>query len=120
MKITYESKRMGITFENEVPDSTAAFDFVAHTQEVFEQEKCGACGNTELRLSKRVVGKFTYREVRCTKCGCSLSMGLKLEDKSLFPNRKNKAGEIKGKYGWAKWSPDDDDEEDTPSAKTKR
>jgi hypothetical protein len=107
MKVTYNCKKINTVFEFDVDDVKKTFDQLAHIQEIFEQEKCGKCGNTGFKLSRRDVAKgsktFTYREVVCQKCFHRLSIGQKLADQSLFPQRNYKDGTPKENNGWVKY-----------------
>ena len=117
MKVRYTTKDSSLTFEFEGPDNKAVFDELAGIQEIFEQEKCGACGESSFRFSKRNVDKYVYRELVCTNCWHRLSFGQQQKDGSLFPQRKDKDGNVKGKNGWYKWQ--DDEEEERPRASSK-
>ena len=50
-------------------------------------EVCGKCGNSEVVFSCRTVDKFTYHELRCTKCNYTLSLGH--GESGLFPDVMN-------------------------------
>lgn len=120
MKVRYTTADKRMVFEFDSSDNKEVFDVRAGIEEIFEQEGCAACGGTEYRFVKRVSGKYTYRELFCKnpECGCSLGFGQKQEDQSLFPQRKDNDGNPKGKWGWKKWTPDDDQE--MPVSKNKK
>lgn len=86
------------------------FGAIARLEEIFGQEKCGACGSESIKYQVRQASdkknpnkKYQYYELVCkdTKCGCKFSFGL-LNDESnnLYPKTKD---------GWRKYVKDDQD-----------
>jgi len=121
MKVNYTTTNGRINFEFEAYNHAGVWKQLAALQEVFEEPKCQKCDSTLLRF---VVRKSTYEdekgkekecdyhELRCKNCGAKLAYGV-LDDGSfsLFPKRKDKEGNWKGKYGWTKWNPETKQEE---------
>ena len=107
MKITTKIAKVNSVFEFEVKDAKEGFDELAHLNEIFDVDQCGNCGNDTFKLSRRDVAKgskkFTYREIVCRKCYFRLSLGQKLDDQSLFPQRNDKDGNPKPNHGWTKY-----------------
>lgn len=110
------------TFQIEGQTQMEVFESIAKIQEVFSEEKCGLCGCEDLRYAVRVVGKYKFPELHCTKCQGRLSFGQIQEPKGeLFPIRKliEKTGQPnreKGKFGshngWTKYKGEPDKEFD--------
>lgn len=96
------------------------FQEAASAHEVFGEQKCGLCGNEDIRPSVRNVageGKgevFTYHEYVCQdpKCRAKLSLGQSRDKIHLFPIRQltadGRASRKDGKYGphngWSKFA----------------
>ena len=83
MKLTHKSDRMEIEVEG--PDVKEAFEAMAHAQEVFLNTHCGACDSDNTRLVCRKNGKYTFYEIRCMECGCSLSQE-RSNDAAIYPS----------------------------------
>ena len=123
-----------MTFEFEADNHVGVWAQLSSLQEVFEEDKCLKCGGESLRFSVRKStytddkGKpkeAPYYELRCRDCGAKFSFGV-LDDGTfnLFPKRKDKAGKWLGTkknkdgktvptYGWVKWNPETEKEEQT-------
>jgi hypothetical protein len=101
MRLSSKSGSTEITVEGD--DVKACFEQMASAQEVFLNSRCGACDSDATRFVVRENQGFVFHEVRCTDCGAALSFGQKKEDGSLFPKRKNKAGDWLDNGGWTKY-----------------
>lgn len=116
MKAHYKTKDGRLTFEIDATDIKGVWKQCAAIQEVFEEPKCQKCGKDNLRFTirKSTDGKkeYEYHELKCLSCGAKLPYGV-LDDGSggLFPKRKDKEKNWKGKYGWVKWNPEKEVEE---------
>lgn len=87
------------------------FAAIVSAEEVFGQGKCEACGNTDVKLNRRIVEDNSFYEVVCQnpKCKAKLAMSQNKKGGGLYPNRRNKEGAIVGKWGWAKYEPKKED-----------
>lgn len=78
-----------ITVEEEAVNDL--FEGLSHAQEVFEQEKCGHCGCTDLRFVVRQDDSDNkYYELHCTavKCRARLPFGLAKKGGNLYPKKR--------------------------------
>lgn len=111
MEVTYKTTRGNLVFKFDAANHKEVFNELHGIQEVFEEEKCGACGANDLMFVHRTSSKgkqvFDYYEVKCRKCHCKLEYG-QLSDGSnkLFPKRKGEDGAYKKNNGWEKWVPE--------------
>jgi hypothetical protein len=110
MEIQYRSMNGRLFIKVEGANQKEVFERLASAQEVFEaDDKCGVCGGNNLRFRVRHVAKgkqnFDYYEMVCTAPGCHarLAYGQSTDTVSLFPKRKNEAGDWLPNRGWAKW-----------------
>ena len=83
MKISYKPKP-NLMIEFEVKDDAELVKEMAKIQELVLQS-CGKCKSDEIVFQCRTVGKFTYHELKCTKCGATLSFGH--GEDGLYPRR---------------------------------
>lgn len=92
------SDKVTITAEGET--QLDVFEQLGTLQEVFGERSCGKCDNTNLTFRVRRVTKgkaeYIYPELQCRSCYAKLTFGQKMEDKTLFPHRKNDDGTPKG------------------------
>lgn len=127
IKLTVKSGNTLIQVEGE--DQISVFKEIASAQETFGEEKCGKCGNTNLkyvvRKTKDSEGEeFEYPELRCTngKCRAKLSFGQEKKGGGLFPIRFERDGKkyktdangkkiMKGSWGWVIYNRDTQQEE---------
>lgn len=93
------------------------FREIASLAEIFNEEKCGACGGTDIVPKTRNVEKnkksYEYFEMNCgnPKCRARLSFGQKQDGSGIFPIRKldanGKPDRENGSYGqhngWSKY-----------------
>lgn len=93
---------------------TDLFENLANMQEVFGEEKCGKCSNTQLRfVVRKDKDENKYYELQCSdfKCKAKLSFGCHKKGGGLFPKRyESKDGEnlkdengknkVRGTWGW--------------------
>lgn len=71
--------------------------------EVFGNNQCGKCNNSQLKYIVREVDGNEYYELICTKCRAKLSFGQHKQGKSLFPKRKDDEGNYLPDGGWLRW-----------------
>jgi hypothetical protein len=79
------------------------FKELATIQEIFGEEKCGMCNKNSLKFVVRNVEGNDFYELRCSDCGAILSFGQHKKGGTLFPKRKDDAGEYLQNKGWHKW-----------------
>lgn len=104
MKVTFKSPTLNIEVDGK--DAKEVFESMAHAQEVFLNTHCGACDSDNTRFVCRKSGKYTFYEMRCMECGCSLAFGQRSEDGALYPRRTDKDTKSRlENQGWLKWSP---------------
>lgn len=107
------SDRVTVTAEGET--QLQVFEQLGTMQEVFGEKECGKCKKTDLTFRVRKVTKgkqeFVYPELQCRSCWAKLTFGQKMEDKTLFPHRKNEDGSEKGKRGWVVYNKETQQEE---------
>jgi len=75
---------------------------LASIQEVFGEQKCGKCGNTNLRYAIRTIDGNDYYELICLKCKAKLSFGQHKNNNTLFVKRKSGDTWLPDN-GWLKW-----------------
>jgi hypothetical protein len=113
MKALYKTKNGRLQFEVEGKAQNDLFEQIASIQEVFDDNACGLCGKTNLRLVVREVDDNKFYEVRCEDCQGRLSLSQNKKGGTLYPVRKLKNGkaatindeppfDFKTK-GWYKW-----------------
>lgn len=112
MKISYKPKA-NLLIEFEAKDDIDFVQQMAKIQELTLQ-KCGKCGKDDARYQSRVIGKYTYHELKCMSCNSVLTFGH--GEEGLYPRRYemdgNKPKIIDGKKvwlannGWLKWNSD--------------
>lgn len=107
MKITYTTSNGRITAEFDADSQRDLFTEINKFQEVFEEDKCGKCGNTDIKYVVRTVDDNQYYELRCSsvKCGARLAFGAHKKGGGLFPKRKDADGKWLPDNGWVKWNP---------------
>lgn len=101
------------------------FKEIAGLHEVFAEEKCGLCGEKDLKFVVRTAQEYEFPEMHCKKCFAKLSFGQNQKPKGgLFPIRKLTVPEGKpcreqGKFGphngWTKYK--GEPKTDTPQKK---
>jgi hypothetical protein len=113
MDIQYRSAsgRIFIKVDGQTPKEV--FERLAVAQEIFDgDDKCGCCGKTNIRFRVRHVSKgsktFDYFEIACQDCYARLQFGQSTDTVSLFPKRKDEAGNWLPNHGWSKYQPKED------------
>jgi hypothetical protein len=92
---------------------------IGHLDEVYSNQKCGKCGNEDVKFVKRESTKgnktFKYYELWCSdrqKCKAKLAFGIhNTDDKTLFPKRKTKDGSYLENDGWVSYDKGENPEE---------
>lgn len=106
MKVKYKvSDRL--EFELEGSGQKEVFKELALIQEIFGEEKCGVCGNQNIKFVVRNVEGNDYYELRCSDCGSILAFGQHKKGGTLFPKRKDDDGKYLPNRGWHKWTKDE-------------
>jgi hypothetical protein len=88
------------------------FEQLSKLHDIFSEDECGKCKSHNLRFVRRVVGKFTFHELKCLDCGAIISFGK--SDTGLYAKRYEMDGTspkiVNGKKvyladsGWLKWN----------------
>ena len=117
LRARYTTKAGDLSIEIEGKDVKDLFMQVAMIQDAFDAEtQCGLCASEDLRYQVRVVGKYTYYEQICRKCGAKFAFGQHQGDKgTLFPRRKDKEKVLPNR-GWTKWNEADPQQVDPQGA----
>lgn len=108
MKVQYKvSGKMII--EIEAPNEKEMLEKLAHLDEVFGQDTCGACESKNVRFQVREVDGNKYYEVICKDCGAKLAFGQHKKTTTLFPRRGDKKkNEWYPNKGWVKFNKKDE------------
>lgn len=93
-----------IEFELEAGGQKELFKELAVIQEIFGENVCGVCNQQDIKYVVRNVDDNDYFELRCNKCGATLSFGQHKKGGTLFPKRKNEDGGYMDNRGWYKWT----------------
>lgn len=96
----YVTKNGRLKLKYEAGDVKSLFKFVAATQEIFEEEACGACGSKSIRFNHREVDGNSYFKMACDTCGHQMDFGQHKTGSGMFAKRD------KGKNGWYDWKAD--------------
>ena len=112
MKLRFTTKNRQITFEVEGDSPKDLFREIAATQEIFDIHECGACHGADIqfrvRESKNQAGKAVeYFELQCRnhECRARLTFGQNMDQKNLFPRRKDASGNWIENNGWEIYRP---------------
>ena len=97
-----------IEFELEGSGQKEVFKELATVQEIFSEERCGACKKDDIKYVVRNVDDNDYYELRCLSCGAALSFGQHKKGGTLFPKRKDENGNWLENSGWHKWQKNQD------------
>lgn len=81
---------------------------ISQLEEVLSNTTCGACKSENTRfVTRNAAGEknkvYEFFEVKCNECNSRLSLGCHQEGDTLFPKRKNEAGEWLPNSGWVKF-----------------
>ena len=110
MKVRYTSGRLSVEVEGDKQKDV--FAELAKFQEVFEHNKCGKCGGTDVRFVVRTVDDNDFFELHCQECRARLAFGQhKGKEGTLFPRRKDAEGQWLKDGGWLKYNPQTGKEE---------
>ena len=93
--------------ETEGATVAEVFEALARLEEIFGHETCGLCSKTGVSYTVRQdkEGNKYYQAV-CCACGAEFRFGVrKTPPGCLFPQLKDKDGNVKPNGGWAKWTP---------------
>ena len=115
MKVKYTTSNGRLSVELEADSQKDLWAELSSFQEVFEESKCLKCDSENLKFVVRKAtdgtDEYDYHELRCAKCGAKLAFGVQKKGGKLFPKRKDKEGNVLGKYGWVKWNAETETEE---------
>lgn len=81
------------------------FKNLSTVQEIFGENACGMCGDTNIKYVVRTVDDNDYFENRCGKCGAVLSYGQHKKGGTIFPKRRDSDGNYLENRGWHKYVP---------------
>lgn len=104
MKAVYKINNR-ISFEIDAEGQKELFKEISTVQEIFGENVCGMCESEDIRFVVRNVEDNDYYELRCSKCGATLSFGQHKKGNTLFPKRKDDEGKYMSNNGWHKWQP---------------
>lgn len=104
MKVKYKASEK-LEFEVEGSGQKELFKELSSIQEIFGESACGLCDNTDIKHVVRSVEGNDYFELKCAKCGATLSFGQHKKGGTLFPKRKGEDGQYLPNNGWYKWEP---------------
>lgn len=107
MKVKFKPSAK-LEFELEGAGQKELFKELATVQEIFSEEKCGACKKDNIKFVVRNVEDNDYYEMRCLSCGAALSFGQHKKGGTLFPKRKDENGNWLEDGGWHKWQKNQD------------
>ena len=103
MKVKYRANEK-LEFEVEGSGQKELFKELSAIQEIFGEEQCGMCKSPNIKFGVRSVEGNDYFEMKCSKCGATLSFGQHKKGGTLFPKRKdNENNEYLPNNGWYKW-----------------
>ena len=110
-----------LSIDVEAEDVKKLFEGLANVQEVFGDNKCGACKSTEIRCCVRTVEDNSFYELVCNKCHCKVAFGHNKTGGGMYPKRyqtDSKGKAVKDKTtgkpiylennGWTKYVPKED------------
>lgn len=103
MKLKYKVSDK-LEFELEASGQKEVFKELALIQEIFGEERCGMCDNSNIKFLVRSVEGNDYYELRCGECGAILSFGQHKKGGTLFPKRKDDNNNYLPNRGWHKWN----------------
>jgi|15BtaG_2_1085339.scaffolds.fasta_scaffold00145_3 hypothetical protein len=105
MKVTHKSPDGRWSVELEGDGQTDIFQAVGRFQEVFGQNKCGRCGNDDVRFVVRNNDDNLYHEIHCKDLNCraKLAFGAHKTGGGLFPKRKD-GDDWLPNGGWVRWN----------------
>lgn len=111
-----------LEFEIEGTDRKEIFKSIGEIQETFGQKQCGACNSPDIKYVMRTVDDNNYYELHCQKCRCKLEFGQGKGTGSLYPQRRERVKDAKGKVkrtgpflpnnGWVKFDPNKEELKD--------
>lgn len=103
MKVVYTTRNGRMSTEIEGDSQRDIFEGIARFQEIFEESKCGKCGNDDIQFITRNVDDNMYYELRCKSCSAKLTLGVHKKGGGLFPKRKDGDTWL-ADGGWLKWN----------------
>ena len=122
-----------LNFELDAGSAKELFEQLAEVQTTFDVEhQCGLCGSDHVQFNVREEegkGKqkgqlFRFYELRCQgilengdPCRARFDFGQSMDTKNLFPKRKDDEGNVKGKRGWYRYVPQDQQRDDQPQGR---
>lgn len=102
MKVVFQPSQ-SLQFELEGSTQKELFKQLSEINEIFADEPCGACGDTNTYFNVRTVDENDYFERRCPKCHATLPYGQAKKGGKLFPKRKDDNGDWSKTKGWSKY-----------------
>jgi len=102
MKASYKINDK-ISFEIQAEGQKELFKEISTVQEIFGESNCGMCDSDDVRFVVRTVEDNDYYELRCGKCGATISFGQHKKGNTLFPKRRDEEGNYMSHNGWHKW-----------------
>ena len=112
MEILYKvSDKLNIKFD--AAGQKEIFSGLSQLSEIFGIDRCGACGNDNIRFVVRQATKgnkkFDFYELHCQnpKCRSRLAFGQHSENGTLFPKRKDGDSYLPNN-GWVKYKKEEE------------
>lgn len=99
MKISFKSANGRLTLTVEADTAAMAFSHLSMFQEIFDHDKCGKCGSTEVRFDTFTGKGYVIHGIKCDKCSAKLNFWTN-KDGSMYPNRKDKQYQPLPNNGW--------------------
>jgi hypothetical protein len=80
------------------------FRQLAVAEEIFDAEdRCGCCASTNIQFRVRTVENFDHYELACCACDARFEFGQHKNGQTLFPKRRDEAGQALPNGGWKVW-----------------
>jgi hypothetical protein len=102
--ITRNYKNLTVVVEG--GDEIELFENAARVDEVFGNDTCGKCGNSNIRFVVRTNDDDDkFYELHCGNddCRAKKTFGCHKKSPTLFPHRKTKEGDYLPDNGWMRW-----------------
>ena len=104
MNMTYASADGRMEFQIEGDSPKALFKKLSLVQEIFEADnKCGACGSSDIKVQARQHDDFEFFELACRECSARLQFGQHKKGGGLFAKRRDEDGNYLDGNGWTKF-----------------
>jgi uncharacterized protein with PIN domain len=104
MELHYRTRNGRLALKVDANSHKDLFRAVATAQEIFEAETaCGCCNSDLIRFQVRCVDAFEFFELVCGNCDARFEFGQHRTGATLFPKRRDDAGNPLPHRGWKVW-----------------